>query len=71
MDQQDNTLQDPGPGRYESGKAKIDSGRCPIGASNVVACMFCTFGHMLECHHPLNCREANCEHWQARTAEEE
>ena len=29
-----------------------------------MASMFCMTGHMLECHHPLDCREAACGHLQ-------
>ena len=25
--------------------------------------MFCPFGHMLECHYPKTCNEAQCDHW--------
>jgi hypothetical protein len=24
--------------------------------------MFCSFGHMLECHYPMTCTEAQCNH---------
>jgi hypothetical protein len=24
--------------------------------------MMCAYGHMLECHYPKTCREAQCEH---------
>ena len=39
--------------------------RCPHG----MAAMVCPYGHMLECHFPLTCAEAECEHY--RRAEEE
>lgn len=39
-------------------------GQCPIGATSPMACTFCSFGHMLECHHPLTCNEAECSHWR-------
>ena len=27
-----------------------------------LAPMFCGYGHLLECHYPLNCRQAACNH---------
>jgi len=24
--------------------------------------MFCSFGHMLECHYPYSCQDAGCSH---------
>lgn len=29
-----------------------------------IRCMFCSFGHMLECHYPLTCEEAECDHYR-------
>lgn len=29
---------------------------------NPMATFFCLTGHLLECHYPLNCREARCGH---------
>jgi len=58
------------PTQYEPGMAKIDQALCPIGEVNYLACMFCVHGHLLECHHPKNCADANCQHWQARIAED-
>lgn len=29
-----------------------------------LAAMFCPYGHMLECHYPVNCETANCSHFQ-------
>jgi len=26
--------------------------------------MFCPYGHMLECHIPKTCREAECDHYK-------
>jgi len=26
-------------------------------------CMFCSYGHMLECHYPLTCEGAECDHY--------
>jgi len=25
-------------------------------------CIFCPYGHMTECHYPLDCEQANCSH---------
>jgi hypothetical protein len=27
--------------------------------------MACPFGHMLECHYPMDCEEATCSHFLA------
>jgi len=32
--------------------------------------MFCAYGHMLECHYPHTCREAQCDHYQRALANE-
>lgn len=47
---------------YEPGMTKIKEGRCPIGATNPMACWFCSYGHATECHHPMTCEEAACSH---------
>ncbi len=39
---------------------------CP----NLMAAMFCTTGHMLECHYPMSCSEAECSHWEVSMLEE-
>lgn len=26
--------------------------------------MFCMTGHILDCHYPLTCSEAECSHWR-------
>lgn len=46
------------------------SGECPMGGWNPMACMFCPYGHMTDCHHPQTCEEANCSHYQAELAAE-
>ncbi len=51
-----------------AGINKILRGECPAGAVSPMACMFCHYGHMLECHYPLTCEEAQCSHWQAEQA---
>jgi hypothetical protein len=38
---------------------------CP----NAMAAMFCSYGHMLECHYPMTCSEAECEHWRREQEE--
>lgn len=49
-------------GKYEPGMVKIKTGTCPLKAVNLMACMFCSMGHLLECHFPKNCEEAQCQH---------
>lgn len=50
-------------GKYEPGIVKLKNGTCEIGAKSPLACTFCNFGHMLECHYPIdNCEEAQCSH---------
>lgn len=50
-------------GKYEPGIVKIKTGTCPIGAKSPIACQFCNFGHMLECHYPIDdCEKAQCSH---------
>jgi len=38
----------------------IDNPRCHCAGA--WAAMMCMTGHMLECHHPMDCREAGCGH---------
>jgi len=40
----------------------ISSGKCPLNAQNAMACMFCLYGHMTDCHYPMTCEEAHCSH---------
>lgn len=49
-------------GKYEPGIVKIKTGTCQIGAKSPIACQFCNFGHMLECHFPHDCATAECQH---------
>ena len=37
---------------------------------NTMVAMFCMTGHMLECHYPYDCEEAQCSHY-LRDAEPE
>lgn len=50
--------------RFPTGIGRIDRGDCPLGSTNPMACMFCLYGHMLECHHPYTYEEAECSHYQ-------
>jgi len=54
----------------KTGIDKIKNGECPLGAFSPMTCMFCEFGHMTECHYPMNCEEANCSHYQAQEEQE-
>lgn len=47
-----------------SGIGRINRGECPIHAVNTMACMFCPWGHMLHCHYPFTCEEADCGHYE-------
>lgn len=38
----------------EQQKAKI---------TNLMACMFCSYGHMMECHYPYTCDSQYCNHY--------
>lgn len=55
----------------ESGIDRIAKGECPINGNSPMACMFCNFGHMTECHYPMTCQEANCSHYREQNADEE
>ena len=49
--------------RFPTGIGKIERGECELGARSSMACMFCSYGHMLECHYPYTCEEVRCSHW--------
>jgi len=49
--------------RFPTGIGKVERGECELGARSPMACMFCSYGHMLECHYPHTCEEARCSHW--------
>lgn len=51
----------------QTGIELIQIGKCPVNATSPIACMFCPYGHMLECHYPKTCAEAVCSHYQAET----
>jgi hypothetical protein len=56
--------------RFPTGIGRIDRGECPLGGLNPMECMFCSYGHMLECHYPYTCEEAQCSHWEREMDEE-
>ena len=54
--------------RFPTGIGRIERGECKAGGLNPMACMFCSYGHMLECHFSLTCEEAECSHYQELAA---
>lgn len=48
----------------KQGITKIANGECPTDALSPMACNFCPYGHMLDCHYPQTCEEAKCSHYQ-------
>ena len=54
---------------HATGIGLIDRGECPRQATNPHFCTFCEYGHMLDCHYPKTCEEANCQHYQQATLE--
>ncbi|MFQ6076935.1 MAG: hypothetical protein ACE5Z5_12545 [Candidatus Bathyarchaeia archaeon] len=56
--------------RYQTGVWKTTHGECPRGGFTPMACMFCPYGHMLECHYPMTCEEAQCDHYLQEMEEE-
>ncbi len=51
------------------GAVKTSTGQCPMGGTSPMACMFCHYGHMTDCHYPLTCEEADCSHYQVEARE--
>ena len=47
------------------GIALTSNGQYPLGGTSPMACMFCQYGHMTDCHYPLTCEQANCSHYQS------
>ncbi len=47
---------------YPSGIKLIERGECPKGAVSPMSGILCMSGHLLECHWPVSCEEANCSH---------
>ena len=56
--------------RFPTGIGQIERGECPCGGVTPMACMFCPFGHMLECHYPYTCEEVECSHYQQEMNDE-
>jgi len=54
----------------KSGLEKIKDGTCEMKATSPMACMFCLYGHLTECHYPLLCAEACCSHYQREVEQE-
>ncbi len=48
---------------HATGIGAIDRGECPCYAITPIACTFCSYGHMLDCHYPKTCEEAQCDHY--------
>ena len=56
-------------GKIISGIVKLSTRTCPRDPDNInpLSCTFCPTGHMLECHYPLDCQQAQCSHlWKYR-----
>jgi len=41
-----------------------------VKITNLMECMFCSYGHMMECHHPYTCDSQYCNHYYYRNDEE-
>ena len=50
--------------RFSTGIGRVTRGECPVRAVTPIGCMFCSYGHMLECHYPQICVDAECYHYQ-------
>lgn len=50
-----------------SGIGKIDRGECPFKHASPAACLPCIYGHLLDCHYPKTCMEAECSHYKETT----
>ena len=37
--------------------------------TNLMACMFCSYGHIMECHHPYTCDSQYCNHYKFQDEE--
>lgn len=53
--------------RFPSGVGRIERGECPLSGLTPMSCMYCEFGHMLCCHYPMTCEEAECSHYEQDT----
>jgi len=47
---------------YEGQEIKFTISPNPDCRCTPMQAMFCPYGHMLECHRPLTCEEAECSH---------
>ena len=47
---------------FPEGIELIVKGNCPLGCEVWIACLVCSYGHFLECHYPLRCKEAKCRY---------
>jgi hypothetical protein len=56
--------------RFPTGVGQIERGECEFRARNPMACTFCTFGHMLCCHYPMTCDEAQCSHYEEASVDD-
>ena len=50
--------------KYKTGLGTIERGECPEGNRESISCAVCNTGHILECHHPLSCKDAFCQHYR-------
>ncbi len=57
--------------RFPTGVELIERGECPRHGPTPMSCMFCVYGHMLECHYPYTCDEVECSHHLAALEAEE
>jgi len=49
---------------FRRGLDLVRENACPLGASNPLTCWRCVVGHATECHHPMDCETADCDHYQ-------
>lgn len=54
--------------KFPAGADVIRAGECPVGGAGPMACFFCSYGHMTECHYPQSCAEARCGHYREDAA---
>lgn len=47
----------------ESNNPEVWCGIRKTKITNLIACMFCSYGHMMECHHPYTCDSQYCNHY--------
>jgi len=57
--------------RFPTGIGRIERGECQAGGLNPIACTFCPYGHMLECHWPYTCDKVECSHYQQQMETED